>query len=210
MKGRRPTYGTEVDGRLVTRGCSIPPAARRTHRDPYRRSRRAAAPTAAARAQTAGAESPTTGSVVVQHAARRGSQLASQVLEDDPQIPVAQAVAEEEEAAGAGILVELRRHGRARIARHPREELDVVLFGDHVVVERFVLRPDRAVHLVDHAAIVEIEIERVGLDILRARPIRFDIEQRVEVVARIGGIDDAGRRACRRRETPVRAACRSW
>ena len=58
--------------------------------------------------------------------------LAGDAVQDDPQVPVAQAVSEEQEVA----LAELGGEGDGHEVREirARQVVDVVIFGDHVAV----------------------------------------------------------------------------
>src|SRR5579863_5462094 len=85
------------------------------------------------------------------------AEVLAQVLEQHAQVPVAQAVAEKQEAALAEVAKEDGRDGG--IEREPREKLHVILFGDHEVVPLVALGDHRAVHLEDHGGPLQIDVQ---------------------------------------------------
>src|SRR5712691_10226088 len=79
-----------------------------------------------------------------------------QVLQDDPQVPVSQAIAQKEEAALPAMAVE---HGRdGLVGGHARQEVDVIVLGNYEAVPLAVDRDDAAVHLVDDSGPAEIDV----------------------------------------------------
>src|SRR5215468_12195708 len=90
-----------------------------------------------------------------------GSRRQPQVVKQHAQVPVAQAVPEEQETPGVEVPVKDRGNGLA--LRHAGEELGVVLLGNHagVAVWRRV-RGQRAVHFEDHRGRREVDHKLIG------------------------------------------------
>src|SRR6266545_4062687 len=107
--------------------------------------------------------------------------------EHDAQVPVPEAVAEEEESA---LLERLREDGRhGLLLQQPRKELDVVVLRDHVLVAGGEQLVDRAVHLVDHGSFVQVDVQLLCQYRLRlrrtARPPQEPLAR-----ALVGRVDD--------------------
>ena len=122
-----------------------------------------------------------------------------ELVEDRPQVPVGEAVSQEQEVAVAQPLEDLDRDQIVEI--HPGEVLAVVILGDHVavvVVVGGIAAIDEAVELEHHGPPIRVDVDvRLGIgDGLQAAVGRLVAEP--ALVGAFGGVDHEVVRLARR------------